>query len=286
MTDREADRNESAVGDKYIFEVLEIEPTYDAKKINDAYTNLLKKYQKKYHPEEYLEKWKEIHDAYINALGLAREESLRDECVEMPEPIEELSRGQQNRQKDVEEAGKVGNITEDSAGISDPLGYAGGKIRGACKAQGRKHDFVDSARTLVRAVGWLLVVLLSGSGLYLRIARYTGGTAKQRQRQYEQSIEETERDREFIEEMQRISEQQDKIKEELSRSIELVGIGDTREKMVSLYGEPDTLQEDTESPNFEKAFYHLYDVDMTITLYMDVIMSVHYETSQDESGGE
>ncbi|MDE5597843.1 MAG: J domain-containing protein [Lachnospiraceae bacterium] len=260
-----ADRNGSAVGDKYIFEILEIEPTCDAKKINDAYTDVMKKYQKKYRPEEYLEKWKEIHDAYILALGLAREESLRDERVEMPEPIEELSGEQQNRQKDVEEAGK---------------------IRSASKAQGRKHDFVDGARTLVRAAGWLLVVLLSGSGLYLRIVRYTGGTAQQRQRQYEQSIEKAERDREIIEEMQRISEQQDKIKEELSRSIELVGLGDTREKMISLYGEPDALQEDPESKNYEKAVYHLYDVDMTITLYMDVILNVHYETSQDKSKGE
>lgn len=83
IADREADRNGSAVGDKYIFEILEIEPTCDAKKINDAYTDVMKKYQKKYRPEEYLEKWKEIHDAYIMALGQAREEWLRDECVEM-----------------------------------------------------------------------------------------------------------------------------------------------------------------------------------------------------------
>ncbi len=171
------------------------------------------------------------------------------------------------------------NITEDNVGVSDPLGYAGGKIRGACKAQGRKHDLAGGMRTLVKAA-WLLVVLLSGSGF----ARYIGRI--EQQRQYEQSVERDRKIIEMIEEMQLIEEQQNKIKEELSQSIELVEMGDTREKMISLYGEPDTLQEDPESPNYEKAVYHLYDVDMTITLYMDVIMSVHYETSQDESKGE
>ena len=90
--------------------------------------------------------------------------------------------------------------------------------------------------------------------------------------------------------MQRFEEQQNTIKEELSQSIELIEMGDTREKMISLYGEPDILQEDSENPNYERAVYHLYDVDMTITLYMDEILSVYYmrlyEINQDESKGE
>ena len=90
--------------------------------------------------------------------------------------------------------------------------------------------------------------------------------------------------------MQRFEEQQNTIKEELSQSIELIEMGDTREKMISLYGEPDILQEDSENPNYERAVYHLYDVDMTIMLYMDEILSVYYmrlyEINQDESKGE
>lgn len=398
----------------YIFEILEIEPTYDAKKIKKAYANLVKKY----HPEEHPEKWKKIHDAYETALSLARKEEYLDGRVEMPKPvmkigeteipprstqenppepviksgrteipprssqenppkpvtksgrveiplksseesdemyalfdnIEELSREKKNQKKEerkkaveeaiatlrqmaakkrlnqkewetffgredmqsiictgeflyelgecfinkkintgmyhflleqldrIEQYRKDRNITEDSAGVSDPLGYARGKICSACKAQGRMHDLVGGAHTFVKAATWLLVVLLSSSGLYLRIARYTGGTAQQRQKQYEQSVEKANRDREIIEEMQLIEEQQNKIKEELSQSIELIGMGDTREKMISLYGEPDIIQEDSENPNYEKAVYHLYDTDMTITLYMDVVMNVHYET--------
>ena len=186
----------------------------------------------------------------------------------------------------IEQYRKDRNITEDSAGVSDPLGYARGKIRSACKTQGRMHDLVDGAHTLIKAATWLLVVLLSVSGTYLRIARHTGGTAQQRQRQYEQSVEKANRDWEIIEEMQLIAEQQNKIKEELSQSIELIEAGDTREKMISLYGEPDISQVDPKNPDYEKAVYHLYDVDMTITLCMDTIWSVYYETSQDESKGE
>ena len=195
----------------------------------------------------------------------------------------------------IEQYRKDWNITEDSAGVSDPLGYAREKIRSACKAQRRMHDLVDGTRTLVRAAGWLLVILLSGSGLYLRISRHTGPTVQQRQRQYEQSVE---RNRELIESMEErdkkliesIEEQQNKIKEELSQKIELVEAGDTRERMISLYGEPDSSQVDSKNPDYEKAVYHLYDVDMTITLYKDEILSVYYmrlyEINQEESKGE
>lgn len=50
-----------------VFEILEIEPTEDKKKIKKAYASLARKY----HPEEQPEKWKEIHDAYIMAMRIA-----------------------------------------------------------------------------------------------------------------------------------------------------------------------------------------------------------------------
>ena len=49
-----------------IFAILEIEPTDDKQAIKKAYAKLVKKY----HPEEYPEKWKEIHDAYEAAIAL------------------------------------------------------------------------------------------------------------------------------------------------------------------------------------------------------------------------
>lgn len=52
---------------KNVFAILEIEPTNDKKEIKKAYAKLVKKY----HPEEYPEKWKEIHDAYEMALQFA-----------------------------------------------------------------------------------------------------------------------------------------------------------------------------------------------------------------------
>lgn len=50
-----------------VFEILEIEPTEDKKKIKKAYASLARKY----HPEEQPEKWKEIHDAYTMAMRIA-----------------------------------------------------------------------------------------------------------------------------------------------------------------------------------------------------------------------
>lgn len=46
------------------FKILEIAPTSDRKEIKKAYAALVKKY----HPEEYPEEWKRIHDAYDVAL--------------------------------------------------------------------------------------------------------------------------------------------------------------------------------------------------------------------------
>lgn len=67
----------------HVFEILEIEPTYDTKKIKKAYANLVKKY----HPEEFPEKWKEIRAAYKTALGLAGKDECLDGRVKMPEPV-------------------------------------------------------------------------------------------------------------------------------------------------------------------------------------------------------
>ena len=409
-----------------VFRILEIEPTNDKKEIKKAYAGLVKRY----HPEEFPEEWKKIHDAYEQALKMAEhvqpkmspeppvkievlepqvqerepeaepseptdekeaerpsvlskqseynnkegqpkrkplvlewkmatepsEPTDEEEMESLFDNIEVLSREQQNQKKEerkkaveeaiatlrqmvakerlnqkeweiffcmedmqsiictgeflyelgecfinkkintkmyhflmeqldrIEQYRKDRNITEDSAGVSDSLGYAREKIRSACKTLWRMRDLIDGTRTLVKAAGWLLVVILSVTGMYLRISRHTGGAAQQRQRQYEQSVE---RDKEFIE---LIEGRQNKIKEELSQKIELVEAGDTRERMISLYGEPDSSQVDPKNPDYETAVYHLYDVDMTIMLYMDEILSVYYmrlyEINQEESKGE
>lgn len=55
------------ISDESIFKILEIEPTTDKKVIKKAYAKLVKKY----HPEEYPDKWKEIHAAYEEAIARA-----------------------------------------------------------------------------------------------------------------------------------------------------------------------------------------------------------------------
>lgn len=60
-----------------VFQILEIEPTNDKKEIRKAYAGLVKRY----HPEEFPEEWKKIHDAYEQALKMA-------EHVQPPIPAE------------------------------------------------------------------------------------------------------------------------------------------------------------------------------------------------------
>lgn len=59
------------------FQILEIEPTNDKKEIRKAYAGLVKRY----HPEEFPEEWKKIHNAYEQALKMA-------EHVQPPIPAE------------------------------------------------------------------------------------------------------------------------------------------------------------------------------------------------------
>ena len=49
------------------FKVLGIDPTSDKKQIKKAYAKLAARY----HPEEYPEKWQEIHEAYEAAIQFA-----------------------------------------------------------------------------------------------------------------------------------------------------------------------------------------------------------------------
>lgn len=60
------------------FKVLGIEPTSDKKQIKKAYAKLAARY----HPEEYPEKWQEIHEAYEAAIQFAsaiREDAWTEE---------------------------------------------------------------------------------------------------------------------------------------------------------------------------------------------------------------
>lgn len=60
-----------------VFRILEIEPTDDKKAIKKAYAKLVKQY----HPEEYPEKWKDIHEAYETALKLAERTAFSSNTI-------------------------------------------------------------------------------------------------------------------------------------------------------------------------------------------------------------
>lgn len=76
-----------------IYQVLGISPTRDKKIIRKAYAGLIRKY----HPEEYPEKWKEIHDAYTIAMQRADQEEVP--AVSISKPKNEEQRPQREEQK-------------------------------------------------------------------------------------------------------------------------------------------------------------------------------------------
>lgn len=88
------------------FAILEIEITDDKRAIKKSYA----KQVKQYHPEEYPEKWKEIHDAYETALRMAEvvpEQTLAEKILE--QGAAERSREQTLAEKILEQASREQN---------------------------------------------------------------------------------------------------------------------------------------------------------------------------------
>ncbi len=93
-----------------IFAILETEPTDDKKEIKRAYAKLVKKY----HPEEYPEKWKEIHDAYEAALARAERDRGNYDNV-IPSVQEEKITAFTVQKTEAEKAGVFFELPEEKA---------------------------------------------------------------------------------------------------------------------------------------------------------------------------
>lgn len=384
-----------------VFHILEIEPTNDKKEIRKAYARLVKRY----HPEEYPEEWKRIHDAYETALKIAQYGKTPEQAKELPmqkqkaelpevnsrevppvvmkkpepelfsplkypEPerkkaggedksmppkdadreemdvlfrdIEKFSKEQQ-RQKAEEQkreldaavetlkqmaakkrlnqneweaffrredmqpiictgeflyqlgecfnnrtiSGKLHqflleqliligqyrkdkNITEDNAGVSDPLGYARSKIRSAGKVKRTIQDLRANAVVLVKALAWLLVAALSFTGMALKLGWWR--VEKVPRNMYE---EKSAAMQEFLDETKRINEEQTETGTAMMQGFVITG--DTKEKMISVYGEPDIWQEYAEEPEYDEAVYHQPVYDLRFVLDHDIIIYIFYE---------
>lgn len=83
------------------FKVLGIEPTSEKRQIKKAYAKLAARY----HPEEYPEKWQEIHEAYEAALDLA---SVIEEALQPEEREQEEKTFQSERRESEEKAFQSG----------------------------------------------------------------------------------------------------------------------------------------------------------------------------------
>ncbi|MCM1124911.1 MAG: DnaJ domain-containing protein [Lachnospiraceae bacterium] len=88
------------------FKILGIEPTQDTKAIKKAYAALVKKY----HPEEDIQKWQEIHKAYQSALSWAKGQSRKTVVIsEIPVPTDSVQAPEQ-----VEEAAEAVETAEEA----------------------------------------------------------------------------------------------------------------------------------------------------------------------------
>ena len=181
----------------------------------------------------------------------------------------------------VEQYRKDENMAADHTGVSDPLGYARSKIYSAYKAKWTFRDLCAGATVFVKALAWLLIAALSVAGVYLR---WTNPKRMREQRQEEmrdaimqEMIEsDTGQNQDMLQEMQRIAEEQKEIGEKIAQSIGTVEIGDTKEKMISIYGEPDILQEYAENPEYEEAVYHQIVFDIEFVLDNDIVIDIVY----------
>lgn len=173
--------------------------------------------------------------------------------------------------------------------IWDPIEAARVKIHSAYARKRTVYDTLKDMKTAAKAFLWVAVVLTGIAGTYLR------HTAPERERQEQQKEYESrsEEMRDFLtiaaeteqtrqEDLQRISEFQKKVGEELREQIEIVEIGDTREKMISLYGEPDIIQPYPDNPEYEEAVYHQSVTDLKIVLDEDVVVYLYYELAESE----
>lgn len=100
-----------------IYQVLGISPTRDKKIIRKAYAGLIRKY----HPEEYPEKWKEIHDAYTIAMQRADQEEVPAVSISKPKneeqkPQHEEQTPQQQEQNPQEKNAEVRRKSENRKG--------------------------------------------------------------------------------------------------------------------------------------------------------------------------
>lgn len=100
-----------------VFQILEIEPTNDKRAIKRAYAKLVKQY----HPEEYPEKWKQIHDAYMAALEMSEYSLSKDLTADMQSEsalLEEITAGlhtmpEQKEPEDIQEAVQEVSVSDE-----------------------------------------------------------------------------------------------------------------------------------------------------------------------------
>lgn len=87
------------------FKILGIEPTRDKKAIKKAYAALVKQY----HPEEDMQKWQEIHEAYQSALKWAEGRNYLTRTASVPVQIQE-EEAQEILQQQISKSAKGANI--------------------------------------------------------------------------------------------------------------------------------------------------------------------------------
>ena len=137
-----------------VFRILEIEPTNDKKEIKKAYAGLVKRY----HPEEFPEEWKKIHDAYEQALKMA-EHVQPKMSPEPPVKIEVLEPQVQEREPEAEPSEPTGE--EEMESLFDNIEELSREQQNQKKEERKKA--VDEAIDILRPVYYTQLTLQTTS---------------------------------------------------------------------------------------------------------------------------
>lgn len=160
----------------------------------------------------------------------------------------------------------------------DPVGYAKSKVRCAYKAKNTLKDASANFSAIGRTFVCFMIIALVFGGILPSLS--SKKEAKQR-RQEEQIAK-------WQEEFLRLKdyEKMNNILDGLEgyESEKIVYIGDTREKLISLYGEPDMIQESIVNEGCEEAIYYRSGGgNLKYILDGDLIVGIRYEGGEEDS---
>lgn len=198
---------------------------------------------------------------FLYSLGdtLSRRKIDKETCLFLSEQI-----------RRIEQYDRENNITlkNDRA---DPVGYVKSKIRYAYKAKNTIKDATANISAIGKAFVWFMIIALIFGGILPALSSKTESKQRRNDEQMAKLQEDFLRMKDYVQ----ISELPDGMDDYISENV--MCVGDTREKMISIHGEPDIIQESAENEEYEEAVYHQPGgIDLKYILDGDIVVSIRY----------